>query len=419
MDRKSTNLIGIIEYRLPGMSKGHRAIGRYLLEHYEHAAYMTAARIGEEAGVSESTVVRFAMELGFDGYPHFQHTLQEDLKGRLTAVQRLNASVTVAEGSDILHSVIQSDLEKLKTIHEQVDSAAFDRAVGMILDARRIYILGVRSSAPLAAFLGFYFNLIFENVRLVHTTSVSEMFEQILSAGPGDVVIAISFPRYSKRTVKAMDFARNSGASVVAITDKPDSSVARNADCCLLAPSAMASFVDSLVAPLSLINALIVAVGLKRKKHVSETFEKLERIWDDYQVYEKDDDSGAASDISAVPTVRFRMVDLQRRIAAEHDVVMDGRDIGTFVLPDARCKIFLSATLEERTKRRCQDLKERCAVDPDPETVRRDIEYRDYNDSHRALAPLAKAPDAYEIDTTGLAIEAVVEAVLQRALASR
>ncbi len=290
MDRTNANLIGQIETGLPRMSKGHRAIGRYLIDHYERAAYMTAARIGEEAGVSESTVVRFAMELGFDGYPHFQRTLQEEMKGRLTAVQRLNASVMVADEKDVLHSVIQSDLEKLKSIHETVDAASFDRAVGMILDARRIYILGVRSSAPLAAFLGFYFNLIFENVRLVHTTSVSEMFEQILSAGPGDVVLGISFPRYSKRTVKAMAFARTSGASVVAITDKADTPIARTADCCLLAPSEMASFVDSLVAPLSLINALIVAVGLKRREHVAETFEKLERIWDDYQVYEKDEE---------------------------------------------------------------------------------------------------------------------------------
>ncbi len=291
MEERRTDLIGTIESRMPGMSKGHRAISRYLLDHYERAAYMTAARIGEEAGVSESTVVRFAMELGYEGYPHFQHTLQEDLKGRLTAVQRLNASVMVADEADVLHSVIQSDLEKLKTVHETVDAAAFDRALQMLLDARRIYILGVRSSAPLAAFLGFYFNLVFDNVRLVHTTSVSEMFEQILSAGPGDVVVAISFPRYSKRTVRAMAFARSSGASVVAITDKPDTSVARNADCCLLAPSDMASFVDSLVAPLSLINALIVAAGLKRREHVASTFERLERIWDEYQVYEKDDDA--------------------------------------------------------------------------------------------------------------------------------
>jgi DNA-binding MurR/RpiR family transcriptional regulator len=293
MDRTNTNLIGTVVAAMPGMSKGHRAIARYIVEHYEHAAYMTAARIGDEAGVSESTVVRFAMELGFEGYPHFQRTLQEDLKGRLTAVQRLNASVMVSDEKDVLHSVIQSDLDKLRTFHETVDQTAFDRAVGMVLEARRIYILGVRSSAPLAAFLGFYFNLIFENVRLVHTTSVSEMFEQILPAGPGDVVIAISFPRYSKRTIKAMTYARTSGASVVAITDKPETPVSRNADCCLLAPSDMASFVDSLVAPLSLINALIVAVGLKRRDHVGKTFEKLERIWDDYQVYEKDDGNAA------------------------------------------------------------------------------------------------------------------------------
>ncbi len=281
------DLLSSIAADMPKMSKGQRAIASFILGNYERAAYMTAARIGEEAGVSESTVVRFAMECGFSGYPHFQRTLQDNLKVRLTAVQRLNASVQLTDQEDILRSVLHADLEKLRKTLETIDPASFERAVDMLLQARRIFILGVRSSAPLASFLGFYFNLIFDNVRLVHTTSVSEMFEQVLTAGPGDVVVGISFPRYSRRTIKAMEYTRGNGAAVIAVTDKPDTPVARNADCCLFAPSDMASFVDSLVAPLSVINALIVAVGLKRRKHVSDTFERLERIWDEYQVYDK------------------------------------------------------------------------------------------------------------------------------------
>jgi DNA-binding MurR/RpiR family transcriptional regulator len=271
------------------MSKGQRAIAAYLLAHYEEAAYITAARIGVEAGVSESTVVRFAMELGFEGYPHFQKALQEEMKGRLTSVQRMRAADRLRKKDDVLGAVLLSDMDKIKQTFERIDRQIFDRAVDTILGAQKIYILGVRSAAPLASFLGFYFNLIFDHVRLVHTTSVSEMFEQILSVQEGDVVIGISFPRYSKRTIKAMNYARNSGATVIAITDKDKSPIADNADLALLAPSDMASFVDSLVAPLSVINALIAAIGYKKRDLVSERLEKLERVWDEYEVYDKGD----------------------------------------------------------------------------------------------------------------------------------
>jgi DNA-binding MurR/RpiR family transcriptional regulator len=278
-----------IETSISTMSKGQRAIAQYILNHYDLAAYLTAARIGEEVGVSESTVVRFAMELGFEGYPHFQKVLQEELKEKLTSVQRLRASSKLAAHEDILGAVLHSDMEKLKHTLERIDRKSFDQAVDLILGARRIYILGVRSSAPLASFLGFYFNLIFDNIRLVHTTSVSEMFEQILSVGEGDVVIGISFPRYSKRTIKAMKYARSTGATVIALTDKGNTPIADNADVCLMAPSDMMSFVDSLVAPLSVINALIAAIGYRRQDHVTQTLEKLERIWDEYDVYDKGD----------------------------------------------------------------------------------------------------------------------------------
>ncbi len=289
MDGSGSSLMNRIETSISTMSKGQKAIAQYILNHYDQAAYLTAARIGDEVGVSESTVVRFAMELGFEGYPHFQKVLQEELKEKLTSVQRLRASAKLAVHEDILGAVLHSDMDKLKRTLERIDRKSFDQAVNLILGARRIYILGVRSSAPLASFLGFYFNLIFDNIRLVHTTSVSEMFEQILSVGEGDVVIGISFPRYSKRTIKAMRYARSTGATVIALTDKGNTPIADNADVCLMAPSDMMSFVDSLVAPLSVINALIAAIGYRRQDHVAQTLEKLERIWDEYDVYDKGD----------------------------------------------------------------------------------------------------------------------------------
>lgn len=289
MESLSNSLMNRIESGLGAMSKGQRAIAQYILANYDRAAYYTAARIGEEAGVSESTVVRFAMELGFEGYPHFQKILQEELKEKLTSVQRLRASAKLADNNDILGAVLHSDIEKLKRTMEIIDRTSFNQAVDSILKAKRIFILGVRSSAPLASFLGFYFNLIFENVRLVHTTSVSEMFEQILPVHADDVVIGISFPRYSKRTIKAMKYARSTGATVVALTDKANTPISDNADVTLYAPSDMTSFVDSLVAPLSVINALIAAIGYRRQEHVAETLEKLERIWDEYDVYDKGD----------------------------------------------------------------------------------------------------------------------------------
>jgi DNA-binding MurR/RpiR family transcriptional regulator len=253
---------------------------------------MTAAKLGEEVGVSESTVVRFAIEMGYDGYPKLQKILREVIKSKMTSVQRLEVSSSQIDSESVLKSVLQSDLNKIRTTLEESDPTNFNNIVEEILRADKIYILGVRSSAPLASFLGFYFNLVFENVRLVHTTSVSEMFEQIVNARKGDAVIGISFPRYSKRTTKAMEFAGKQGATIIAITDNETSPLAKCANYSLFARSDMASFVDSLVAPLSMINALIVAIGLKRKEKIHNTLERLEKIWDEYQVYEKDDIHG-------------------------------------------------------------------------------------------------------------------------------
>ena len=287
--QKNNDLINIIQQKYDDFSKGQKLIANYIVNHYDKAAYVTAAKLGEICGVSESTVVRFAIELGFDGYPKLQKVLQELIKSKLTSVQRIEVSSNRINEDNILKSVLQSDMDKIKITLEQINHDDFNSIVETILKAKRIFILGVRSSATLASFLGFYFNLIFDNVRLVHTTSVSEMFEQIIRAQEGDVVIGISYPRYSKRTIKAMQFAKKQGAKTIALTDSTESPVAQCADMSLFARSDMASFVDSLVAPLSLINALIVAIGMRRKNEVYNTFESLEKIWDEYDVYDKDE----------------------------------------------------------------------------------------------------------------------------------
>jgi len=287
---KYISLVEHIESEMPKMSKGHKAIARFILSDYERAAYMTAAKIGEEAGVSESTVVRFTMELGYEGYPHFQRLLQEELKVKLTSVQRLNASRRFANDDQVLQSILESDISHLKSTLENIDPQAFRMAVETIVGAKRIFIMGLRSSSPLSSFLHFYFTLLFDDVRHIHSNSANEVFEQILPIGPGDVLIGISFPRYSVRTIQSMQYARERGAAVVAITDKADTPLARHSDVALFATSDMASFVDSLVAPLSVINALIVSLGMRKRDHIEQTFEALEHLWDEYKVYDKSKD---------------------------------------------------------------------------------------------------------------------------------
>ena len=284
------DLITKIQSELPGFSKGQKQIARFILEHYDKAAFMTASRLGVTVGVSESTVVRFATELGYDGYPHLQRALQEMIRNKLTSVQRMEVAGDRMGGRDVLQTVLHADTDMIRVTLDEIDRDAFQGAVDALMGAKRIYILGVRSSSALASFLGFYFNLLFENVTLVHTNSVSEIFEQVLRVGPGDVLFGISVPRYSKRTLSAMKYARDRGARVIALTDSQLSPLARVADHVLLARSDMASFVDSLVAPLSVINALIVAVGMSRRDEIEQTFNKLERIWEEYDVYEKPED---------------------------------------------------------------------------------------------------------------------------------
>lgn len=289
MTNNKYDLIEKIQDRFSTLSKGQKLIANYIINHYDKAAYMTAAKLGEVVGVSESTVVRFALELDFDGYPKLQKDLQELIKSKLTAVQRIEVSSNRISEDNILKSVLQSDMDKIKKTLEEIDHSTFNNIVESLVKARKIFIIGVRSSSSLAGFLGFYLNLIVEDVRLVQTTSTSEMFEQVLNADERDVVIGISFPRYSRRTLKAMQYVKSQGATVVAITDSYESPLADYADHCLIARSDMASFVDSLVAPLSVINALIVALASRKKEYVYNTFEKLEKIWDEYDVYEKYD----------------------------------------------------------------------------------------------------------------------------------
>nr|WP_297180742.1 MurR/RpiR family transcriptional regulator [uncultured Agathobaculum sp.] len=284
------DLINKIQSELPGFSKGQKQIARFILEHYDKAAFMTASRLGTTVGVSESTVVRFATELGYDGYPHLQRALQEMIRNKLTSVQRMEVSSDRMGGRDVLQTVLHADMDMIRQTLDEIDRDAFQGAVDALIGAKRIYLLGVRSSSALSSFVGFYFNLLFENVRLVHTNSVSEIFEQVLRVGPGDVVFGVSFPRYSKRTLSAMQYARDRGARVIALTDSHLSPLAPVADHLLLARSDMASFVDSLVAPLSVINALIVAVGMSRRDEIEQTFNQLERIWEEYDVYEKPED---------------------------------------------------------------------------------------------------------------------------------
>ena len=287
LDAMSRDILTTIQSRMGSFSKGQKLIGRYILENYDKAAFMTAAKLGKTVKISESTVVRFAAELGYDGYPAMQKAMQEMIRSKLTTVQRIEVSYDRLGTQDVLDKVVQADIEKLRMSLAEMSREDFSAIVEAIVRARRIYILGARSSSALADFLTYYFKLIFDNVCQVQASLASDMFEQLLRVGEGDIVIGICFPRYSTRSVRAMEFARDQGATVVAITDSELSPLYDTAKYRLLAKSDMVSFADSLVAPLSVINALIVAVGRKKSSEVTATFEKLERIWDEYQVYEK------------------------------------------------------------------------------------------------------------------------------------
>ena len=286
----NNDILSVIEEASPRFSKGQRNIAKYILENYDKAAFMTASKLGKTVNVSESTVVRFAAELGYRGYPEMRKALQDMIRNCLTSVQRIEVSKEIFGNQDILSAVLNSDIEQIRLTMEEVSRDDFEKAVQAIINAEHIYIFGLRSSAALSNFMGFYFNLIFENVRVVNENAVSEVFEQILRINEKDVFIGLSFPRYSKRTIKAMRYASDRGAAVIGITDTPVSPIAKLADIALCAKSDMVSFLDSLVAPLSLVNALIVATSAAAKgSDLENDFEKLEKMWAEYDVYEKTD----------------------------------------------------------------------------------------------------------------------------------
>lgn len=283
----AADILTTIHNQMNSFSKGQKRIANYIETSYDKAAFMTASKLGKMVSVSESTVVRFAVDLGFDGYPSMQKALQEMVRNKLTSVQRIEVANDRFGNHDVVSMVLQSDLESIRMTNEALNRAALERAVDAIVHAKNIYIVGVRSSAAIALFMSFYFRNIFDNVKLINSSATSEMIEQMLHVSKGDVVIGISLPRYSARTVKMMEFARNSGAKVIVITDSDDAPAAKNADHTLVAKSDMVSVVDSLVAPMSLVNALIVSICRRKEPEMSRIFENLEKIWQEYEVYER------------------------------------------------------------------------------------------------------------------------------------
>ena len=281
------NFLQLMSEKEASFSKGQRGIAAYIRENYDKAAYMTASRLGAVVNVSESTVVRFANALGFEGYPEMQHALQELARTNLTAAQRMGVADTLMDRATLLDKVLLGDADKIRRTLEGIDRSAFEAAVEKIAAARHIYIIGSRSSGALASFLNFNFRMMFDNVSLVEVSSGGEIFEHILNIGSEDVLIAISFPRYSNRTVRAVQYAHSNGADVVALTDSAQSPLAPFADQLLTARSDMASFVDSLVAPLSIINAMVAAVSMSRHDEVAARLCRLEEIWDEYDIYSK------------------------------------------------------------------------------------------------------------------------------------
>lgn len=286
---KTDDLVAMIDENFHSMSKGHKQIAKYILSNYDKAAYMTAIKLGDSAGVSESTIVRFAMGLGFEGYPELQRALQDMVRNKLTTIQRMDMTSELSQ-SMLLRSVLKADLNNMKLTMDEINTDVYEDIVNEIYAAKTVYIMGVRSSAPLAQFLGYYLNFILDNVRIV-TSSVNDILEQVIHIEEDDALICISFPRYSRKLIEAVKFAKKRNANIISITDSYKSPLIKYSKLSLTARSDIASFVDSLVAPMSLINALIVAIGIKQKQQSAKHFMELEKIWEEYDVYiEKDDE---------------------------------------------------------------------------------------------------------------------------------
>ena len=281
------DILSVLQRKAPTFSKGQRKLANYITEYYDKAAFMTASRLGKTVGVSESTVVRFAVELGYDGYPSMQKAMQDMVLNRLTSVQRIEVANDRIGDQDVVAMVLQSDADKLRQTAEMVNRDEFRSAVQAIRDAKRIYILGARSVAPLASFLGYYLNFMFDNVRIITASGASEVFERLVGLTSEDVVIAFSFPRYSAATVKGAQYSRATGATVIGVTDSRLSPLGQHCDKVIVAKSDMVSLVDSIVAPLSVVNALIVALASGQEQTLKHTFDALEQVWEEYNVYEK------------------------------------------------------------------------------------------------------------------------------------
>lgn len=294
---KANEVVEKIKNKYDKLSKGQKLLADYIISNYDKAAFLTAAKLGALVGVSESTVVRFAMNLGYQGYPEFQRALEEMVRNKLNSIQRMEVAYGRISQSQILSSVLQADADKIKLTLENIDENAFETAIDILLNAKHIYVLGIRSCSPLANFLSFYLNMLFDNVHLIQTNSVSEIFEQMIRINEQDAIIGISFPRYSVRTLKAMEFANNRNAKVITLTDSIHSPMNLYSSCNLIARSDMASIVDSLVAPLSVINALVVALCMRKQTEVVNTLETLEKIWDEYQVYSNDEINYVENDV--------------------------------------------------------------------------------------------------------------------------
>lgn len=286
---KHPDLIKIIQQKYSKLSKGQKIIANYIINDYDKAAFMTAAKLGDTLNISESTVVRFAIKLGYEGYRDLQNQLQELIKNKLTTIQRLNLADDDYEiKEDTLVKIMEKDLDNIKKTINEIDAKAFNKAVDLILNAENIYTIGLRSSTFLAGYLSFYLNFLFDNIRLV-SSGANDVFEQMLKIGPGDVIIIITYPRYTQRTIEVLNYTKEKGATIIAITDSFLSPAVERADVSLIANSEMLSFVDSLVAPMSLINSLIVTLGIEKRNELNAYFQELEEIWKTYNVYKKEE----------------------------------------------------------------------------------------------------------------------------------
>ncbi|MDF2520788.1 MAG: MurR/RpiR family transcriptional regulator [Clostridia bacterium] len=286
---ENVDLIRLIQSKFHNLSKGQKIIAQYIMSNYDKAAFMTAATLGERVGVSESTVVRFANAIGFIGYPQLQKQLQEMVKTKLTTVQRIEMSTDFSDEGIILKNVLKADMENIRSTIDEIDNAVFEKVSKSIIEAKSVYIIGLRSSTTLAEFLGFYLNLIRDQVYVV-TYTIGDIFEQLFRLGEDDLVIGIGFPRYTSRTVNALKYCKSKGAKIAVITDSMISPLASHADYTLIAKHKMESFVDSIVAPLSVLNALIVSVGVKERTTLSSSFASLEEIWEKYNIYASDEE---------------------------------------------------------------------------------------------------------------------------------